>query len=485
MVTQNSWDAPYPNTDGTLLIGKTSAHAPVLGTLTAGSGINVVNGSGSITLSSFNAVNENNIYYVGKHGSDSNTGLNIENAFLTFGHALTVAASMSPSSSNIFAIECLDAGTYTENITTVSYVNIRAPNATLAGTMSLAANGNVLFAGQNIATGTTGITQASGGTTTVQILSVTAAGTGNWVSCSSGTVDLFWSNVSLVSGTAINATGGTVYLNGGTINMSGAGKGVATGGATASTVAGTIAAIVGTGTGTAVSAAGAGTVSLSVQTDINTGDGLLVSSASCILNVSAQTISSSGIIYEVLFGKMNLICSALSGGGTRQAALGGVAQVTIANPLGTAGQIWQSNGGPANDPGWATLSAGTGISISNTTGSITIAATGDEATWGTTASTTIAASPFTGYGCTAGTLATITLPATSNVGDTYEVVAMGAGGWKIAYNAGQNIIFGTSTTTTTTGSLASTNTGDAVKLVCLVPNTTFYVLSAVGDLTIA
>ncbi|HET8708937.1 MAG TPA: hypothetical protein VFL85_01510 [Candidatus Saccharimonadales bacterium] len=79
----------------------------------------------------------------------------------------------------------------------------------------------------------------------------------------------------------------------------------------------------------------------------------------------------------------------------------------------------------------------------------------------------------------------LTLPATFAVGTTIRVAGMGAGGWKIAQPTGDNIIFGNQVTTTgTSGYLASTNANDTVELLCTVANTTWTVISSVGNITI-
>lgn len=84
------------------------------------------------------------VYYVGKHGLDTNTGLNLGKAFLTFGAAIAAATAQTPSSINQFAIVCLDAGRYTESVTVPAWVHLFAPEATLANAaahvLSLSAN---------------------------------------------------------------------------------------------------------------------------------------------------------------------------------------------------------------------------------------------------------------------------------------------------------------------------------------------------------
>lgn len=71
-----------------------------------------------------------------------------------------------------------------------------------------------------------------------------------------------------------------------------------------------------------------------------------------------------------------------------------------------------------------------------------------------------------------GTLCTLTLPVTSDVGNLISVVGQGAGGWLIAQAAGQQIIISPrSTTLGVTGSLASSAQYDSLNLICIVANT--------------
>lgn len=90
-----------------------------------------------------------------------------------------------------------------------------------------------------------------------------------------------------------------------------------------------------------------------------------------------------------------------------------------------------------------------------------------------------------GYIANNAALVTITLPATAAVGQIVAVTGAGAGGWKIAQNAGQQIFFGSSSTTSGTGgSLASTNQRDAIELICTAANTGFTVRDAQGNITV-
>lgn len=91
----------------------------------------------------------------------------------------------------------------------------------------------------------------------------------------------------------------------------------------------------------------------------------------------------------------------------------------------------------------------------------------------------------TGYINNSGSLITFTLPAAANPGDTVRIIGYGAGLWQIAQNAGQTIRFGNNNTTSGAGgSLAATNQGDCVEIVCVAANTLFVVGSVVGNLLI-
>jgi hypothetical protein len=161
------------------------------------------------------------------------------------------------------------------------------------------------------------------------------------------------------------------------------------------------------------------------------------------------------------------------------AASNGITSLALTN-----GQLAIGNTGA--DPTAATLTAGTGVSITNGAGSITINATGSGLTWTVVTGTSQAAAVNNGYIANNAGLVTVTLPSTSAVGDMVAVTGINnATGWKVAQNAGNQIFFGTSSTTSGTGgSLASTATRDTVFLVCMTANATWNVVGAVGNLTV-
>lgn len=78
------------------------------------------------------------------------------------------------------------------------------------------------------------------------------------------------------------------------------------------------------------------------------------------------------------------------------------------------------------------------------------------------------------------------LPTNASVGDMFRIAGFGAGGWEITQNPGQTIHFGNQNTTTGGGgSLASSNSGDSVEIVCVVADTDFVVISSIGNITVS
>lgn len=170
---------------------------------------------------------------------------------------------------------------------------------------------------------------------------------------------------------------------------------------------------------------------------------------------------------------------------TNHAVLIGAASNGITSLALTNGQL--AIGSTGADPTAATLSAGTGISITNGAGSITISSSGGGLTWTVVTGTSQAAAVNNGYIANNAGQVVVTLPATSAVGDTVAVTGINnATGWKVAQNAGNQIFFGnTSTTSGTGGSLVSTATRDVVYLICMTVNANWQVTTSIGNITVA
>lgn len=85
----------------------------------------------------------------------------------------------------------------------------------------------------------------------------------------------------------------------------------------------------------------------------------------------------------------------------------------------------------------------------------------------------------------AGTICTLTLPATANVGATVQVLGKGSTLWSIAQNSGQTIrMNGASSTTGATGSLSAIDQYNSATLVCITANTDWEYVGGSGILTI-
>lgn len=136
----------------------------------------------------------------------------------------------------------------------------------------------------------------------------------------------------------------------------------------------------------------------------------------------------------------------------------------LPSQTGNSGKYLTTDG---TNSSWGTVSTGGGI------------------TWTEITGTSTTASINTGYITNNAALVTITLPSTAAQGSIIEITGKGAGGWKLAQPASVLVNFGSTVTTTGTGgSLASTNTYDTIRIVCITANTTWNVTSSVGSITV-
>lgn len=145
-------------------------------------------------------------------------------------------------------------------------------------------------------------------------------------------------------------------------------------------------------------------------------------------------------------------------------------------------------GTTSSDPSAATLTAGTGITITSVSGSITVASSSVVFNWVDQTSTPVTILTNHGYTADNGSTQTVfTLPTSASIGDAIEVQGKGSGGWIINQAASQQIFFGnTSTTAGVSGSLASTQQYDAVMLRALTSGATsiWSVVRSQGNLTV-
>jgi len=105
--------------------------------------------------------------------------------------------------------------------------------------------------------------------------------------------------------------------------------------------------------------------------------------------------------------------------------------------------------------------------------------------WSEVTGTSQTAAVNNGYITNNAALVTVTLPTTIAVGQTVRVAGKGAGGWRIAQSAGQQIHFGAvDSTLGATGYIGSTNRYDCVELLCITANLEFVVISVQGTLDV-
>jgi hypothetical protein len=204
------------------------------------------------------------------------------------------------------------------------------------------------------------------------------------------------------------------------------------------------------------------------------GGGTLVRSVGTAWAASTTTLANSFSINTIVYAAS---ANNLSGLATVNSASLSTTSTGVPTWLAlTNGQIVIGSTGAS--PAAATLTAGTGISIANAANSITISSSGADI-WVDETGASVTMATNTGYTSDDGaTLVTFTLPTTSAIGDWVEINGKGAGLWKIAQAAGQQIHIGTvATTSGVGGSLASVNQFDNVRLRCLTANTIWTVVS--------
>ena len=160
----------------------------------------------------------------------------------------------------------------------------------------------------------------------------------------------------------------------------------------------------------------------------------------------------------------------------------GASAFTFLGPL-TNGQLLIGSTGA--NPVAAAITQGSGITVTNGAGTITIANSGLGAfSWTEVTGTTQALSANSGFIANNAALVTLTLPVTCAIGKEISIAGLGAGGWIVAQSANQQIHHLTSTTIGIGGSLASTARYDTVTLLCVVANLEFNVISYKGTLTV-
>lgn len=217
------------------------------------------------------------------------------------------------------------------------------------------------------------------------------------------------------------------------------------------------------------------------------------STSSTINNIAPSATSGVPVISQGASSQPIFGTALIAGGGTAATSFN-INGIVISNTTttGALASLTMTNGqliigSTGNPPVAATLTAGTGVSITNASNAITVNAVGGGVTWTVT---TVDASAVgnNGYIANKAGLLTMTLPASGTVGEIISITGINTAlGWKIAQNANQQIFFGTSSTTLgATGSLASAAIRDTVTLVCVVggASSNYNVVSSIGNISI-
>ncbi len=417
--------------DGQLLIGATVAPNIRVGTLTSSGGsVTITNGAGTINLETTGGAGITNF------NVDANTAPGTD--------------PVVPNGSGTIAI-------------TGAQVAAGVVGANVIRTDSLAANAFTIEVQRSTAVAST----ASVNNGVAHFNSAQFSVDGNGFVSTSGTG---------IGNTITGDTGGALSPTAGNWNILGSGS-ITTSGA-ASTLTTQLtgltnhAVLVGAGTSTITKVGPTATAGQVFQSAGSSADPVF----------STATYPSTTTVSQILYSSATNTVSGLatSNRGVLTTGATGVPAITA---LATDGQL--IIGSTAGAPAAATLTAGTGVSITNGSNSITVNAVGGGITWSVvTVDTTFTVNTGT-IANRAGTLA-MALPAISAVGSIIEITGINtAAGWQITQAASQQIFFGnTSTTLGATGSLTSTAIRDSLKMVCVVANLTWNVLSSIGNITV-
>ena len=162
---------------------------------------------------------------------------------------------------------------------------------------------------------------------------------------------------------------------------------------------------------------------------------------------------------------------------------GATSQALTSLAVGSNGQVLVGSSGA--DPVFATLTGTGGITFTTGAGSLAINNTGGGLTWSViTADQTAAVNH--GYFANKGSLLTLTLPATTVVGDVIALVNINGAAFAKVLSANPGTInIGSTACTANTGSLTSTALGDVVFLVAQTTASVWYAYGVQGNWTTA
>jgi len=201
-----------------------------------------------------------------------------------------------------------------------------------------------------------------------------------------------------------------------------------------------------------------------------------------------MTFPTGGTNGQILIGQTGLqaVWGDLTSTGGTIAITGGAGTLNIESGGAVPIQFDGDVGSATPALGILDIVGGAGVNTSCAGSVVTINSTGGGISWTEVTGTSQAMAVDSGYILNNVAQVTATLPSVASVGSVVHVMGKGAGGWKIAQNTGQTIIWDEvdSTTTGVGGYLESTDDYDAVELICLTADTDFSVLSSKGNVTV-
>jgi hypothetical protein len=432
-------------TNGQLVIGSTGA-TPVVGSITGAGSITVTPGAGTIQISSsaggvVNPGTANELAYYATTGS-AVSGLATANngVLITSAGGVPSISSTLPTAvqGNITSVGTIGSGTWNGGIIGSAYGGTGVNNGTSTITLGGSLTTSGAFASTFTMTGITTVTFPTSGTlaTTSQLPTPSAM------------TKVDDTNVTLTLG----GTPATSLLQAVSLTLGWSGQlGVTRGGTGASSVG---------------------------------ANGTLAQSNGSIYTFTTATYPSTTTANQLLYSSATNTVGGLAtaNSATLVTNASGVPSWTSSM---TNGQVLIGSTGATPVP--ATITGTLGITVTNGAGTITISGGGGGYTWTEVTGTSQTMAANNGYITNNPALVTLTLPTTAALGTTLSIAGKGAGGWKIAQNAGQEIFFGSSATTIgATGYLQSTQQFDSIELLCITADTQWTVITGPqGAITVA
>lgn len=229
---------------------------------------------------------------------------------------------------------------------------------------------------------------------------------------------------------------------------------------------------------------GAGTATLT-QLGAGTTGQVLQTNTGADPTWSTATYPSTTTINQILYSSSANVVAGLATANNGVLTTG-TTGIPVITALASDGQV--IIGSSAGAPTAATLSAGTGITITNGHNTISIAATNPSGfPWTDVTGATQTLAINNGYITDHSTTVVYTLPSTASIGDTIKIVGK-LGLATITPNANQQILIGSASGTVgATGTAVSNNVGDCIELICITAgaSTVWRAATTIGTWTLS